>query len=446
MPRSASGQMIVKDTRGGRTYALRFRAYGRREYVTLGTAEAGWTQARAETELENVLADVRRGIWRAPSAVSTAQAPRDPTFHEFSLEWFYAHRGEWRPGTQTDYQWQLSSHLLPFFHRHRLSEITIAEVDRYRNEKVRERMINATSINKTITRLAQILEIAVEYGMIASNLAKGRRRRLKASSPPPIWLDSADQIESLLNAAGELDRQDERRAGPPHRRAMLATLTFAGLRIDELIELRWRDIDLAHNRLTVRRAKTDAGIRTIDLLPALRDELAAHKAKTRLATPEELVFPTSSGRAHDASNIRTRILDASVDLANERRTARDETPLPEGLSPHKLRHTYASLLVALGVDPGAVMDQLGHSSVNFTLRVYRHAMRRTPASRRELATLVGAADWAPMGTGSLFAPEIDPTQRGPRTLKLADLQDLRQEPETGLEPVTLRLQGECSTS
>jgi hypothetical protein len=70
--------------------------------------------------------------------------------------------------------------------------------------------------------------------------------------------------------------------------------------------------------------------------------------------------------------------------------------VPEGLTPHKLRHTYASILVALGVDPGSVMDQLGHADPGFTLRVYRHAMRRDPAAKARLRTLVGGADWPAM--------------------------------------------------
>ncbi|MHB8659871.1 MAG: tyrosine-type recombinase/integrase, partial [Solirubrobacteraceae bacterium] len=64
-----------------------------------------------------------------------------------------------------------------------LSRITIAEVDRYKAAKVREGALSPTSINKTITRLAQILEVAVEYELIDRNPAKGRRRRVKASRP-----------------------------------------------------------------------------------------------------------------------------------------------------------------------------------------------------------------------------------------------------------------------
>ena len=53
-----------------------------------------------------------------------------------------------------DYKWQLRNHLLPFLAGHRLSEITIVEVDRYRRCKVDEASLSAESINKTITRAA----------------------------------------------------------------------------------------------------------------------------------------------------------------------------------------------------------------------------------------------------------------------------------------------------
>jgi hypothetical protein len=169
MARPATGQVVYDDRRVSPVFALRFRAYGRREYVTLGGAADGWTQERAEAELQNVLADVRRGIWRPPHPEPAPVAPADPSFHEFASQWFEANEGAWRPKTRVDYGWQLTNHLLPFFRGHRLSQITIAEVDRYRSAKVREGALSATSINKTITRLAQILEVAVEYEMIDRN-------------------------------------------------------------------------------------------------------------------------------------------------------------------------------------------------------------------------------------------------------------------------------------
>ena len=64
MGRKATGQVVEVDGATGRSFALRFRAYGKRRYVTLGTAAEGWTRGKAAEELANVLADVRRGIWK----------------------------------------------------------------------------------------------------------------------------------------------------------------------------------------------------------------------------------------------------------------------------------------------------------------------------------------------------------------------------------------------
>lgn len=389
MASRAQGQVLERSEKRGLVFALRFMADGKRRYQTLGTAEKGWTRARAETELQNVLADVRRGIWEPPKPKAAPQVERqaDPLFHDYASEWLDAHKDEWRATTYLDYEWQLTHHLLPFFRNHRLSQITIAEVDRYRAKKAKG-TLSANSINKTITRLAQILETAVEYELIERNPAKGKRRRLKATKPAAVWLDSAEHIEALLDAAGELDREAKSNGRVP-RRAILSTLVFSGLRIGELIALRWRDVNLADGTITVRSSKTDAGMRRIDLLPVLQDELATLKASSR-GGANELVFPTQRGNAMNDGNVRTRILAKAVERANERVAMRQGTPLPEGLTPHKLRHTYCSILVALGTDPGAIMDQIGHTDPNFTLRVYRHAMRRDEASKARLRRLVGA--------------------------------------------------------
>ena len=73
-------------------------------------------------------------------------------------------------------------------------------------------------------------------------------------------------------------------------------------------------------------------------------------------------------------------------------------PLPEGVTAHKLRHTFASILFVRGEDPPYVMAQLGHTDPAFTLRVYAHAMRRDDGDKERLKALVEGRDWAPMGT------------------------------------------------
>jgi integrase len=110
------------------------------------------------------------------------------------------------------------------------------------------RPLSAATINKTIDALQAVLALAVEYGHIAVNPAAGKRRRLKEQAPRAVHLDTAEQIQALLDAAGELDsRPGAQTAG---RRALIATLVLAGPRAHEACGLLWRDVDLANGRLT----------------------------------------------------------------------------------------------------------------------------------------------------------------------------------------------------
>ena len=75
-------------------------------------------------------------------------------------------------------------------------------------------------------------------------------------------------------------------------------------------------------------------------------------------------------------------------------------PLPAGVTAHKLRHTFASILFVRGEDPPYVMAQLDHSDPAFTPRVYAHAMRRDAGDKEALKALVDGLighHWAPAG-------------------------------------------------
>jgi len=252
-------------------------------------------------------------------------------------------------------------------------------------------------INKTLTRLGQILEVAVEYGYLERNPARGRRRRLRVASPERTYLDRAIQIGALIEGAGRLDA--EARAGDlGQRKTMVASLVFAGLRLGELLALRWEHVDLAGGRLRVGEAKTDAGVRWIDLVLALREELTAHRARMDSPVGSALVFPTASGMSQSPSNFRNRTMTRAVSQANTLLAERDEIPIPVGLTPRSLRRTFASLLYALGHDPVYVMQQMGHTDPKLALRIYAQAMRRGEEEKAALEALVQGIDWARLGT------------------------------------------------
>ena len=413
MAARSKGEVLERNWKSGRGYALRFWAYGEREYLTLGSERDGWTHKRAEEELENILADVRRGIWVSPKKKkrrADAEAEEEAAraiLGPFARRLVASRKGQVSDNHLAFMEWALG-HLLPYFGDWPLMDIDIQAVDAYRQHKVQEsearlraierrrplrdergqilRPLAASSINKTIDVLQWVLSVALEYKLVPENAAAGKRRRLIEPHKPPVHLDTAEQIEALLDAAEEMDR--DLRFTLTERRVIVATFVLAGPRALEVGHMLWRDVDLANGRLFVGRSKTQAGLREIRMMPILRDFLADHKAKAYRSGPDDLVFPTATGGRRDKDNLRDRVLTPVFERANELLEQRGRVPLPRGLTPHKLRHTFASVLIACGVDPISVMKQLGHTDPAFTLRTYAHMMSREPGERARLKALV----------------------------------------------------------
>jgi integrase len=383
MPRQSTGTIVEHCGKDGRTYrALRFRANGKRQFLRLGPVG----RDDAERELRGILADVERGIWHPPTPdPATEPIAEIPTFHAFAEQWWIEHQAEWRESTRADYRWRLESHLLPSFAKYSVDAIAIAEVDRYKAAKLAQGKLSGESINKTLVLLAAILETAEERELIARNPAKGRRRRVRTHRPQRSYLDSADQITALLDAARGLDAQARSDHRHIARHATLAVLVFAGLRLGELLDLRWRDVDLANSRLSIGRAKTDAGIRYVKIRPVLHDALAALKASRSDVSLDAYVFPTATGARQSPSNVRN--LAPAVKRANAALAKDDLPPLPK-LTPHSLRRTFASLLYAIGEPPPVVMAEMGHTDAGLALRIYAQAMHREGNAGTALGALV----------------------------------------------------------
>jgi integrase len=368
------------------------------------------------------MADVERGTWVAPDPVRAASVPTVaegvPTFHEFAREWWALRKDDLAPNTQADYWWRLTVHLVPYFGPLTLDAITFEAIDRYRAGKRKgivydegrevghARPLSPRSINMTVTLLGAILERASKRKLIDGNPAKDSDLRVKENTPARSYLDSAAQISALLDAAGTLDRGAAKDRRHVERRAMLAVLVFAGLRISELCALRWRDVDLAGGWLTVGESKTDAGVRKVKIRPVLRDELLALRGRHLDAAQDAYVFATRTGGKMSPDNFRNRVLGkpgvvvdgkrkgaaGALGAAAKHLDAAGLPPLPAKLTPHSLRRTFCSLLYALGEDPGTVMDEMGHTDPALALRVYRQAMRRGEDEKAAMRALVEGAE------------------------------------------------------
>jgi integrase len=387
---------------------------------------------------------VRRAKWTPPESVVEPQEHRPvPDFRTFASEWYEQGCPAWRERTRVDYRWRLTDHLLPHFADHALTSISVEEVDRYRAAKVREserltiereaeqakppkerqrlpRPLSPSSINKTIRLLAAILEQAVEYGYVERNAAKGRKRLLREPKPSRTYLQP-DQVAALLGAAGELDVEAiERNADDTGRRKpLLATLALAGLRISEALDLRWRDVNLPGRKLRIVGAKTDAGIRELDLTPTLAELLTEYRARARAIEPTDYVFATGEGHRDSPENVRRRFLARAVERANAGLAEEQGEPI-RGLTPHGLRRTFISLLLAAGADVPYVMAQAGHTDPKMTLGIYASVIASQTDHGASMDELVQGDVWAPMGTNADFDPRtaegaVTPEGQNPRS-------------------------------
>ncbi len=115
------------------------------------------------------------------------------------------------------------------------------------------------------------------------------------------------------------------------------------------------------------------------------------------------LFPTRTGRRQYECKVRDSTLGGAVKRANKNLAAKDLPPLPEHLTPHSLRRTFATVLYALGEAPPVIMAEMGHTSPDLALRVYAQAMRLSDDERDQLAGLV-AGEKAHKGTKGKVVP------------------------------------------
>ena len=175
-------------------------------------------------------------------------------------------------------------------------------------------------------------------------------------------------------------------------KAAIALAGYSGLRLGEIRGLRWSDIDLDTDTLKVSRSllpdgtpkppKTEAGTRTVPLLPALRRLLVAWKLKS--PRTEGYVICT-----HDGGHVAERNLRRALEKAKK---AAGLDGQEERLSWHSLRHSFASMLATDLELPATTLARIvGHADAGFSLRVYAKDARDETAVVSDVLARAGSA-------------------------------------------------------
>lgn len=402
MPRPATGSIRPRKLASGETaFDARFSLpkgpypdpLRRRIELCLGTTP-DWSPQRAEVELQRILAQVAVGAWVDPKTMVVVPEPEpgidDPSFHAVASEWWAKERGRRNLSERTIhdyYEWRLRTHLLPAFADWPVSTIDARAIDKFVASKLKTDRnpegLSASSVNKLLQTLGRILELArdYDYGGLRdkANAAKGENRRAREEDTAraertATWL-RYDQLTCLLDAAAELDDGLTLQKGGRHyrigRRAMMLILFTGGLRVSELCELCWGDVNLDLGLIEIGKSKTGRGIREVPLpsitIQALRDWQAFAGSTNNGAW----VFPSDNGNQRTRHSVRQRVLAPVVTRAQALAVERDIKWPEKALSTHAGRRTTVTYLVACGLDIGTIQDIIGHEDARVTLSIYR---------------------------------------------------------------------------
>jgi integrase len=352
--------------------------------------EAGAWSAREQKKLRKTFTNLNEAKnWRQDTSGAirkgTMRSPTKTTLREAAEAWLEGARDgsirtrsgdPFKPSTIRGYDQALTLRVLDELGALRLSEIRRSHLQDLCDGMLAEGA-DASTIRNTLMPVRAIYRRAVSRGDVTVNptasldlpAVRGRRDRIA---------DPAEALE-LLGVLPEVDRP------------MWATAMYAGLRLGELRGLRWEDVDLAGGIIRVERSwdpaagviepKSQAGRRTVPIASVLREHLARHALAT--GRRAGFVFGRAADEVFEPSSVWRRAQKAWKD-ANAKRAKAELEPLqPIGL--HECRHTFASLMIASGVNAKTLAAFMGHASATITLDRYGHLF---PGAETQAAALL----------------------------------------------------------
>ncbi len=298
------------------------------------------------------------------------RAPDRTTVEDWSQEYLQNAKMRLKPGTYQSYEMNIRLYILPHVGKIRLEKLTARDVSHMVNTLATEKGVRTSQYARTL--MSMMLNYAVSLDVLPRNVAKNTKPPKREREEMLFW--EPDEVRTFLKRV------------QGHRLEALFHLALStGMRKAELLGLRWSDLqgDTLSVRQTVVRVaytptiqtpKTNAGVRDIVLdagsLAQLRARREAWEAERAAWTgagetwpDHDLIFGDVNGQP---------LMPWRIDY--HWRAMRDSSPV-QGIRFHDLRHTYASLAIANGMDVRMLAERLGHADASVTLRVYAHIFK-----------------------------------------------------------------------
>lgn len=306
-------------------------------------------EAEARTWRVDALTLAKRGALRPPSR-TTVQAAWDEWYSGAKAGTVLNRSGDpFKPSALRQYEGAMRRNVLPEFGAVRLADLRRSDLQAFADQLYADGK-SASSVQVALLPLRAIFKRAISRDELAVDPCAGLRlpavrgRRERYATP--------DEAEKLIAAVPEANR------------AIWATAMYGGLRLGELRALRVEDVDLATGVIYVERGwdpqagpialKSRAGRRRVPMVPVLRDFLAESVA-TSGRTGADLIFGKTAETPFNAVTLQRHADDAWEEAGLDR------------ITPHECRHTFASLMIAAGVNAKALSTFMGHATISITL-------------------------------------------------------------------------------
>lgn len=317
------------------------------------------TKKEAESALNDYVYQINRG---------TLINPKEMTVRDFALEWYESTKFKLRETTAEQYMGRINNWIIPNLGQYKLLELKPIHVQAF-SRKLLESLEQSTA-NKVIAIAKMIVTHAVNLELIYKNpfttasAIKNPKRKVKT------W--SFQELDKFLNIAQKHSKYYD----------VFFVAAYTGMRKGEILGLRKTDIDFANGKIFIKQniTETKKGLQVSDLKTSSSyrqvaiDTLVASILKERIKKNNELKLKTGSlYQDHGlvfCHEDGTPYRPTSMNRPFKRMIEMSGVPQ---IRFHDLRHTHATLLLEMKVNPKIVADRLGHSSVKITLDTYSHA-------------------------------------------------------------------------
>lgn len=335
------------------------------------------------TETTRLMEETRRAVRRGEYVEKSPL-----TFGEYYGQWLNFH--DMKAGTRRTYEALGNTWLIPKIGKTRIVNLTAADF-----QKVYAAMIadgkSKVTVNSCYVIINGVMKSAVDDGIIRENPARRPKLPTKTSEAGKR-IRETEHHEALTK---EQQALFEQYAADSILKNYFAVMLRTGMRGGELLGLKWSDIDRANNVLHIRRTlkekpggfyedtpKSKTSVRDIPITPDVMKALEGQRnfwgfKVTKIGPKNERYLFCDDHGGPLPSNATRREMRRIIDAI---RAAGHEFP---DITPHSLRHTFATRAIESGMNPQVLKTILGHSTLAMTMDLYSHVMPDTKAAEME---------------------------------------------------------------